>query len=296
MVSPPSTEIKLIGAGRRLTLWVGYYLIALFAIVAFLTGSVAAALFLIVISEILLLFWRPTPSLETGSYNDPTPAGWQAAIRVMRWYELLKGCWSAAAVAVVSTVVIGIIIVSIATHNRPIGAANYAVLVLFGAWLLTRQRWSPPLMRTIRKSMQGVQKELSRGSPLVRVGTDGIDIDLHMTTIGSAPKRSGSVFSVGFAELSEVRTLGPNEAQAYWQSMQQYDPTVTARAGWELYKFVAGKVARPYIFEQLAFGTHLLVRGPTVLYLIGNSDESGPAAVAAWQAWQARQAALAVPQ
>jgi hypothetical protein len=289
----PDPSLKLVGAERRLMLWFACYAIGLFGVAAFLGGSVVLILSVIGFFEVLFLLWQPTPKLGPASYNAPTPAGWQTPIRVMRWYEIINGCWSIGCGAVLFTVILGFILV--AMRPSTLGPSNFAVLLIFGGWLATRPLWSPPLRKWARRQTADITKQLAGGSAVVRVGTHGLDIDLHMTAVGAATPQRNWVFSVGFAELSEVRTLGANEAQAYSQSMEQYDPTVGARAAWELYQFVEGKVTRPSIFGQLSFGTHLLVRGPTVLYLIGNGDEFGPAAVAAWQAWQARHAVPTTP-
>ena len=128
-----------------------------------------------------------------------------------------------------------------------------------------------------------------RSSPVVRVGRDGIDIDLNVHNVGFAPWH-GWAFSVGFAELNEVRTLGAVDAQAYWQAMLQYDASLPSRMGVEISAFIASQLPRPSILEVQTSGTHLLARGPAVLYLIGDAEETGPAAVAAWQAWQAAHA------
>jgi hypothetical protein len=132
--------------------------------------------------------------------------------------------------------------------------------------------------------------EAVRSSPLIRVGRDGIDIDLNVPNVGFAPKH-GWVFSVGFAELNEVRTLSTVEAEAHLHAMLQSDASLSARMGAELSAFIAGQLPRPSLFQYQASGTHLLARGPAVLYVVGDADQTGPAAVAAWQAWQAAHAA-----
>jgi len=135
-----------------------------------------------------------------------------------------------------------------------------------------------------------VTSEVVRSSPLIRVGRDGIDIDLNVPNIGFAPKH-GWVFSVGFAELNEARTLSTVEAQADLHSMLQSDASLSARMSTELSAFIAGQLPRPSLFQYQATGTHLLVRGPAVLYIVGDADQTGPPAVAAWQEWQAAHAA-----
>ncbi|HEX7264724.1 MAG TPA: hypothetical protein VF383_11155, partial [Candidatus Dormibacteraeota bacterium] len=94
-------------------------------------------------------------------------------------------------------------------------------------------------------------------------------------------------FWVGFTELNEVRMMDGLTAQAYWGTMAQYDPTIVYRMEWELLRFVADQKARPSILGLIALGTHLLLRGPTVLYLIGNADPFAQEALTAWQTWRA---------
>src|SRR4029077_9910645 len=125
--------------------------------------------------------------------------------------------------------------------------------------------------------------DVARSLPLIRVGRDGIDIDLNVPNLRFAPKH-GWVFSVGFAELNEVRTLSAADAQAQLDAMLQRDASLSARMGTDLNAFIAGQLPRPSFFQYQATRTHLMVRGPAVLYVVGDADQTGPAAVAAWQA------------
>src|SRR5260370_7038673 len=84
-------------------------------------------------------------------------------------------------------------------------------------------------------------------------------------------------------------------AQGYWGSMGQYDPTIGLRMEWELLHFIADQKARPSILGLIAIGTHLLLRGPTLLYLIGNADPFAVDALTAWQAWRAAHPEPATP-
>jgi hypothetical protein len=165
--------------------------------------------------------------------------------------------------------------------------SNWVVLAVIAVWLITRWLWAPPLYRAIAKSLKGVGKELAHGGPAVQIGPDGFDIDFKAQQLGGGPPAHPFLFHLPFADLDEVRTMDSNDAQAYWQSMEQYDPTLVARAAWELFQVAQGKLPRPSIFQQLGAGTHLLMRGPTLLYLFGWLDDpTGPAAVAAWQQWR----------
>jgi hypothetical protein len=101
--------------------------------------------------------------------------------------------------------------------------------------------------------------------------------------------------SVDFAELDEVRIMDGLTAQGYWGAMGQYDPTIGVRMEWELLHFVADQKARPSILGLIGFGSHLLLRGSTLLYLIGNADPFAVDALTAWQAWRAAHPAPATP-
>ena len=129
-----------------------------------------------------------------------------------------------------------------------------------------------------------------RSAPVIRVGRDGIDIDLNVQGLFFAPKQ-GWVFSVGFAELTEARTLTAVEAEAHLHAMLEHDPSLSARMADQLTAFINSQLPRPSFFQYQAAGTHLMVRGPGVLYVVGDADQTGPAAVAAWQAWRAAHAA-----
>jgi len=75
-------------------------------------------------------------------------------------------------------------------------------------------------------------------------------------------------------------------AQGYVGAMEQHDPTLGPRMEWELMRFMTDQAARPSILAIWGVGTHILMRGATVWYLVGNADATGPAAVAAWDAWR----------
>jgi hypothetical protein len=271
----------LISAERRMNLLLGFYFIALFMVVVTLAGSVEGALFLIVVCELLFTLWRPTPTLGPESYQPPIPASWQTPVRLLMGYQIISGCWNLVWGGLVSTVVFGIIIVAMKPSSFE--TRNWTVVAVIAVWLITRWVWAPPLYRAIGRRLKGVGKELAGGGPDVRIGADGFDIDFHVQQIGGGPRVRPFLFHVPFADLDEVRTIDANNAQAYWQSMEQYDPTLTTRGSWELYQFTTGKLARPSIYQQLGMGTNLLMRGPTLLYLFGVFDETGPAAAAAWQ-------------
>ena len=265
-----------------MNLLLGFYFIALFMVVVTLAGSVEGALFLIVVCELLFTLWRPTPKLGPESYQPPIPAGWQTPVRLLMGYQIISGCWSLVWGGLVSTVVFGIIIVAMKPSSFE--TRNWTVVAVIAVWLITRWVWAPPLYRAIARQIKGVGNELAQGGPAVQIGADGFDIDFKAQQVGGGARLRPFLFHLPFADLDEVRTMGSNDAQAYAQSMAQYDPTLAARAAWELYQFMTGKLARPSIFLQPGVATNLLMRGPTLLYLFGVLDEIGPATVAAWQA------------
>ena len=275
----------LISAERRGNVLLGFYVIGAFMLITVFAGSVVGLPFLIVMAEFLFAFWRPTPKLGPASYNAPTPAGLETAVGLARGYQLLIGCWSLAVGFVVVTALYGFALIVI--RPKSFGTSNWVVVFVIAAWLISRWVWAPPLYRAVGNSFKGVGKELAGGGPAVRIGADAFDIDFKVQQVGGGSPARPWVFHFLFAELDEVRMLDSNDAQAYWQSMAQYDVTVGARAAWELFQFAQGKLPRPTIYQQLGMGDHLLLRGPTLLYLFGVFDGSGPAAVAAWQQWRA---------
>jgi hypothetical protein len=154
--------------------------------------------------------------------------------------------------------------------------------------------WYRPLRALLDQSLKGVKKEMSKGAASVIIGADGLDIVQPVTTIGGPPREPWD-FHVDFAEIDELRMLGAMDAQAYWQTMQTYDPTLIARQAFELYQYLQGKLPRPSIYQNISAGQHLLIRSPSVLYLLAWEDESGPLAIAAWQAWRATHGTPAAP-
>lgn len=77
--------------------------------------------------------------------------------------------------------------------------------------------------------------------------------------------------------------------------MKECDPTLITRMAYELYQYLKGQLPRPSIYENISAGEHLLIRSPSVLYLIAWADESGPPAIAAWQAWRAAHGTPVAP-
>ncbi len=284
--------LAAVGAERRLAIWFARYVIALIALVLFFAGDVPYLLLLIVLSEVLFLWLRPRPQLSASTYRPPAPDQWQTPIAVLRWASLITSVWDivkgcvlltiAAAIAIVVLVVIG--------WHHGLGVSNFAVLALFGLWLLTRPLWIAPLTRALRVE---ATRQLAPHMATLHVGIDSVEVDMRPAFIRRAPESYR--FLVGFAELDEIRSMDGLTAQAYWGSMGQYDPTISIRMEYELFHFMADQKARPSILGLIGFGTHLLLRGPTLLYLIGNADPFAVDALTAWQAWRAAHPAPTTP-
>jgi hypothetical protein len=284
--------LALVGAERRLTIWLAIYAIALFALVLFVIGDVPSTLVLIVLTEIIFLSLRPQPNFDASTYRPPAPARWQPPITVLRWAGIISNAWAIATAALFLTIAILIVLVVLIVlgWHHAFGVANLLVLVLYVAWLSTRPLWIPPLRRALKV---GAAKKISPYMATLHVGNDGVEFDLRPSPILRAPESYR--FSVGFAELDEVRLMDGLTVQGYWQSMEQYDPTLAVRMAAELLHFVADQKARPSLLGFGGIGAHLLLRSSTLLYVIGNADQFGPVAVAAWQAWRAAHPAPAVP-
>jgi len=285
--------LAAVGAERRLAIWFARYAIALCALVLFLAGDVLFALLLIVLSEVLFITLRPRPKLGPSTYRPPAPDQWQTPITVLRWTSLISSVWAIVTGAIVLTIAIMIVIVVLVVigWHHGLGASNFVVLALFGLWLLTRPLWITPLRTALRVE---ATRKLAPHMATLHVGTDGVEVDMRPAFIRRAPESYR--FSVGFAELDEVRIMDGLTAQGYWGAMAQYDPTIGIRMEWELLHFVADQKARPSILGLIGFGTHLLLRGSTLLYLIGNADLFAVDALTAWQAWRATHPAPATPR
>lgn len=289
-MQPAKVDLQAIGAARRAGILVLYYAISLMLVFVFLLGALDFALLLIFIAEAIAYLWRPTPKLGPTSYAAPTPAAWETPIRAWRWYEIVSGLWTAAGAVIVLTVffaIVGILfIVSMATGHYSLGAANYAVAVVVGVWLLTRPLWHPTLVKALSQSTQGLRQDLSVWAPAVYVTADGFDIDFKSLIVGFVGRRN-RLIHLTFAELDDVRMLTWNDAAAYGQSLTTYDTTLVPRMAWEFTRFIQGTLERPSVILYTSYGAHLLLHGPTLLYLIGAGDAWAPGALAAWQAWQA---------
>jgi len=284
--------LAAVGAERRLTIWFVRYTIAVVALALFILGDILFALLLIALSEFVFITLRPRPKLDASTYRPPAPDQWQTPIAVLRWGSPINSVWSIVTGAVILTIamMIAIVILIVMLWNHALGASNFTVLALFGVWLLTRPLWIAPLRRAF--SVEGT-KQVARYMATLHVGTDGVEVDMRPAFIRRAPETYR--FWVGFAELDEVRIMDGLTAMGYWGAMGEYDPTIVLRMEWELLHFVADQKARPSILGLIAIGTHLLLRGPTLLYLIGNADPFAVDALTAWQAWRAAHPEPATP-
>jgi hypothetical protein len=234
-VESQTPEVGLIRTGVRLMTLIGFYVFVLFMILAFLAGSLEVALFIIVCAEAVVFFWRPAPALGPTSYIDPTPAAWRTPIRLLRGYELVSGCWSAAVISVIATVLFGAVFIGGSPWK--LGQANYVVGAVVALWLLTRPLWYRPLRTLLDRLLKGVKKEMSKGAASVLVGPDGLDIVQNISSIGGPPRGPWD-FHVTFAEIDELRMMDAMNAQAYWRTMQEYDPSLVARMANELYQYL----------------------------------------------------------
>jgi hypothetical protein len=291
-VQRAGSGLAAVGAERRLSIWFARYVIALVALVLFFAGDVLYTLLLIVLSEVLFLSLRQTPKLGASTYRPPAPDQWQTPIAVLRWTSLIGSVWDIVRACLVLTIaaVIAIVVLVVIGWHHGLGESNFAVLALVGLWLLTRPLWIAPLRRALRVE---ATRHLAPHMATLHVGTDSVEVDMRPAFIRRAPESYR--FLVGFAELDEVRIMDGLTAQAYWGSMGQYDPTITIRMEWELFHFMADQKARPSVLGLIGFGTHLLLRGPTLLYLIGNADPFAVDALTAWQAWRAAHPAPTTP-
>ena len=292
----PTTGLGLtaVGAERRLSIWFAIYVIAVCSVVFFAAGLLPETVLLIVISEVVFVTLRPRPSFNESTFRPPAPEGWQTPIAALRWAALFNSAWAivsaAVTITIVAIVVIVIVVVFAFQTHHGLGVPNFAVLLLIAAWLSTRWLWIGPLRKVLKVE---ATKQLSPYLATLHVGADGVEFDMRPAFVRRAPETYR--FWVAFAELDEVRLMDGLTAQGYWGAMAQYDPTLGIRMEWELLHFMTDQRARPSIIGFLGFGTHLLVRGPTLMYLIGNADPFGPAAVAAWEAWRATRPAPAAP-
>ena len=292
-----SPGLTAVGALQLLTRWLAIYAIGLVGIVLFLVGFLPETLLLIVVSEVVLLSLRRQPNFGARTYAPPAPAEWQAPIAALRWVGLVSGCWTLGVFSLVlggASIVLTIMLPIIAIRGWPyhLGPANFIVLGLLGTWLLTRPLWITPLRRALKVQ---TMKQFSKYMASMSVIQDGVLIDVRPINVGPLQARQ-QVFKVAFAELDEVRAMDGLTAQGYQLSMGQYDPTLMLRVEWELFRFLSGQLTRPTLcFAVLGFGTHVLMRSSTLLYLIGNADQSAPTIVAAWQAWQSAPRTQAAP-
>jgi hypothetical protein len=292
-VQSPSPGLAVVGAERSISIWLAWYAVGLVALVLIALGDLLFALFLIVVTEVIFITLRPQPKFSASTYAPPAPAQWQAPITALRWAGIAGNAWAigtAALFLTVATLVVLVIFIILGFHHW-LGVANFIVFAVFVAWLSTRPLWIGPLRRALKV---GAANRLGQYLATLNVGTDGVEVDLRPLTFGLTLKRTYR-FNVGFGELDEVRMMDGLTAQGYMLSMEQYDPTFTVRTAAELVHFSLDQKARPSLISMLGIGTHLLLRSSTLLYMVGNADQFGPAAVAAFQAWRAAHPVAPTP-
>jgi hypothetical protein len=292
-VQGPSPGLALVGAEQRMSFWLGWYAVGLAALVLIAFGDVLFAPFLIVVTELIFIQLRPQPKFSASTYQPPAPAQWQPPITALRWAVIASNAWAIGTAALFLTVAILIVLIILVVmgFHHWLGVANLIVFALLVAWLSTRPLWIGPLRSALKV---GAAKQLGPYLATLKVGTEGVEFDLRPWTFGRVLRRSFR-FYVGFAELDEIRMMDGLTAQGYLASMEQYDPTFIVRMQWELVHFGIDQKARPTLMSMLGIGTHLLLRSSTLLYMVGNADQFGPAAVAAFQAWRATHPVPATP-
>jgi hypothetical protein len=276
-----------------MSIWLAWYTVGLVALILIAFGDLFFAPFLIVVTELIFISLRPQPKFPASTYQPPAPAQWQRPIAALRWAGIAGNAWAIAtgALALTVAILIMLVILIVMGFRHGLGEANFIVFAILVAWLSTRPLWISALRRALKVR---ATKELGPYLATLNVGTDGVEYDMRPLTFGRALKR-GYRFYVGFGELDEVRMMDGLSAQGYLASMEQYDPTFSARAMWEIVHFGIDQKARPSLVFLLGIGTHLLLRSSTLLYMVGNADEFGPAAVTAWQAWRATHPVPATP-
>jgi hypothetical protein len=276
-----------------MTIWLAWYAVVLAALVSIAVGEVLFVPFLIVVTELIFISLRPQPKFSASTYAPPAPAQWQSPVTALRWAGIANNAWAigtGALTLTVATLIVLVIFIVMGFHHW-LGVANLIVFALVVAWLSTRPLWIAPLRSALKVE---ATKQLGPYLATLNVGTDGVEYDMRPVTFGRTLNRSYR-FYVGFEELDEVRMMDGLSAQGYLASMEQYDPTFVVRSMLGILHYGFDQKARPSIVFLLGFGTHLLLRSSTLLYMVGNADQIGPAAVAAWQAWRATHPVPATP-
>jgi hypothetical protein len=284
-LSPAPADMGLIRAENRVQRWFLYYVLAFFGVVAALTGAASVALFVIAVGELVTSLWRPMPKLAAPRYAAPGAASWETPIRILRLYLLIREFGSLVWGFVLLTVFLGVFVALL--HPTSLGASSLVVVGMFVVYFGTRPLWYAPARRLLGRLFKGVKTDLSKGGPQVRIAGDGIDVFQPVVVLNGP--RGNWLWHVAFSEIDELRMLGAMDAQAYWRSIAAYDPSLVFRAAYELNQYLLGKTPRPAIYQYLAAGAHLLVRGPSVLYLLAYADDTGPPAISAWAQWRAAQ-------
>src|ERR1700730_8960512 len=258
-----------------MSIWLAWYAVGLAALVLIAFGDVFFAPFLIVVTELIFISLRPQPKFNASTYKPPAPEQWQRPITALRWAGIAGNAWAigSAALTLTFAILFVLVILVVMGFHHWLGVANFTVFALVVAWLSTRPFWIAPLRSALKV---GATKQLGPYLATLNVGADGVEYDMRPITFGLAMKRSYR-FYVGFGELDELRVMDGLSAQGYLASMEQYDPTFTVRAIWEMTHFSIDQKARPSLVYLLGIGTHLLLRSSTLLYMVGNADQFGPA-------------------
>src|SRR2546425_10190923 len=122
-----------------MAIWLAIYAIALFALVLVVIGDVPAALFLIVVTEVIFLTLRPQPKFGGSTYRPPAPAQWQPAITTVRRAGTINSAWAIGTTTLVLTIAapIPLVFLMIGGLHHQFWLVTLIVLAPFCAWLLT---------------------------------------------------------------------------------------------------------------------------------------------------------------
>jgi len=104
--------------------------------------------------------------------------------------------------------------------------------------------------------------------PTYRLTGGGVAIELHPVQVSLGGRRLPTEFHVSFDELDEVQHLSYVEAQTYRSYVVGPDVGLWFRQTKEYYQFpVSTSRPKTHLGYATIFGTHVLLRGPGLLYL-----------------------------
>lgn len=196
-------------------------------------------------------------------------------------FQAVEAIGALVLVAVVAAGTFGVLLSAIGRGGGAPTTAFWTQLGIYAIWVVLR--WpAKALWRSNQRT----------AFPSLEVFADHLVVTSHLIPLTGGLPRNVPI-EIAFAELEEVRTFdGYVEAQNYLQANTIPQAVQVQEVG-QVIGFKAGVSPRPQVAVlPLAAGTNVLLRGPSLFYLLAFDEKDAGRLV---EAWRATRPATATP-